>query len=100
VSLGVAKPIRALVKLLQRLAAGEEVEITGTERKDEVGETARAVTDIKLFLAKKAREEAEAKALQDLRAVERRKIEMKRSHRIRISGACVCGNGLFLSQWC
>jgi methyl-accepting chemotaxis protein len=37
---GIAKPMRALVGLLQRLAKGEEIEITGTERKDEIGETA------------------------------------------------------------
>jgi len=39
---GIAKPMRALVGLLQRLAKGDDIEITGTERKDEIGETALA----------------------------------------------------------
>jgi methyl-accepting chemotaxis protein len=69
---GVAKPMRALVGDLQRMAKGEEIDVTGTERKDEVGETARAVNDIKVMLAEKARQEAEAKIAQDkLTAAER-----------------------------
>jgi methyl-accepting chemotaxis protein len=62
---GIAKPMRALVALLQRLAKGEDVEITGTERQDEIGETARAVNGIKDMLAEKARHEAEAKITQE-----------------------------------
>jgi methyl-accepting chemotaxis protein len=39
---GVAKPMRVLVALLQRLAGGDyAVEIAGTERKDEIGEMAK-----------------------------------------------------------
>ncbi len=69
---GISRPLRGLVTLLQRMAKGEEIEITGTERKDEVGETARAVNDIKVMLAEKARQEAEAKVAQDkLTAAER-----------------------------
>src|ERR1051325_7069775 len=69
---GIAKPMRALVDGLQRMAKGEDIEIAGTERKDEVGETARAVNEIKVMLADKARQEAEAKAAQDkLTAAER-----------------------------
>jgi methyl-accepting chemotaxis protein len=73
---GIAKPMRALVGLLQRLAKGEDIEITGTERKDEIGETARAVNEIKEMLAEKARLEAEAKAEQDRIVAERRKRDM------------------------
>ncbi len=62
---GIAKPMRVLVGLLQRLAKGEDIEITGTERKDEIGETAQAVNGIKVMLAQKARDEAEAKIRQD-----------------------------------
>jgi methyl-accepting chemotaxis protein len=62
---GIAKPIRTLVALLQRMAKGEEVEITGTERKDEIGDTANAVNGIKAMLAEKARLEAEQKAEQE-----------------------------------
>jgi methyl-accepting chemotaxis protein len=69
---GISRPLRGLVALLQRMAKGENIEITGTERKDEVGETARAVNDIKVMLAEKARQEAEAKIAQDkLTAAER-----------------------------
>jgi methyl-accepting chemotaxis protein len=69
---GIAKPMRSLVGLLQRMAKGEDIEIAGTERKDEVGETARAVNEIKVMIAEKARQEAEAKAAQDkLTAAER-----------------------------
>jgi methyl-accepting chemotaxis protein len=66
---GIAKPMRALVALLQRMAKGEDVEITGTERADEIGETGRAVNEIKVMLAEKARAEAEAKAEQDRKAM-------------------------------
>jgi len=73
---GVAKPMRALVGLLQRLAKGEDVEITGTERKDEIGETAQAVNGIKVMLAQKARDEAETKIKQDQVAAQQRKADM------------------------
>jgi methyl-accepting chemotaxis protein len=75
---GIAKPMHALVGLLQRMAKGETIEITGTERKDEVGETARAVNEIKVMLAEKARQEAEAKAEQDRRAAVEREAAMEK----------------------
>ncbi len=75
---GIAKPMRALVGLLQRLAKGEDIEITGTGRKDEIGETAQAVNGIKVMLAQKARGEAEAQARQDQIAAQRRKADMIR----------------------
>jgi methyl-accepting chemotaxis protein len=75
---GIAKPMGNLVGLLQRMAKGEDVEITGTERRDEVGQTARAVTEIKVMLAEKARQEAEAKAEQDRKlAADRAAAEQK-----------------------
>ncbi|MGY8661812.1 methyl-accepting chemotaxis protein [Bradyrhizobium sp. UFLA05-109] len=73
---GIAKPMRGLVGLLQRLAKGEDIEITGTERKDEIGETAQAVNGIKVMLAQKASDEAEAKVEQDRIAAQRRKADM------------------------
>jgi methyl-accepting chemotaxis protein len=75
---GIAKPMRALVGLLQRMAKGETIEITGTERKDEVGETARAVNEIKVMLADKARQEAEAKAELDRQTAADREAAMQR----------------------
>ncbi len=45
---GVAKPIRALVELLQKLANNDfGVEVTGTERKDEIGDVAKAAVIFK-----------------------------------------------------
>jgi methyl-accepting chemotaxis protein len=73
---GIAKPMRILVGLLQRMAKGDEITITGTERKDEIGETARAVNEIKAMLSEKARQEAEAKTAQDRIAAEQRKKDM------------------------
>src|SRR5689334_20247779 len=40
---GIARPLGVLVGLLQRMARGEDVEMTGHERGDEIGDTARAV---------------------------------------------------------
>ena len=76
---GVAKPMRALVALLQRMAQGEAVDITGTERKDEVGETARAVNDISVMLAEKAQREAEEKAAADKEKMRREAEEAART---------------------
>jgi methyl-accepting chemotaxis protein len=73
---GITKPLAVLVGLLQRLAKGDEVEITGTERKDEIGATARAVNGIKEMIAEKARREAEEKAEQDRQAVAQRDAAM------------------------
>lgn len=76
VQFGIVRPMSRLVGLLNRLAKGEDIEITGTERGDEVGETATAVNEIKVMLAKKARQEAEAKGKQDQIAAQQRKADM------------------------
>ena len=77
--LGITKPMRNLVGVLQRMAKGENLEVPGIRRKDEIGETARSVEGIKLMLAEKARQEAEAKAAQDQAAEEQRqKVEEER----------------------
>jgi methyl-accepting chemotaxis protein len=73
---GIARPMRVLVGLLQRLAKGEDIEITGTERKDEIGETAQAVNGIKVMLAQKARDDAETRTKQDQIAAQQRKADM------------------------
>ncbi|MCP9626647.1 methyl-accepting chemotaxis protein [Rhodopseudomonas palustris] len=75
---GVAKPMGSLVGLLQRMAKGEAVDMTGVDRKDEIGETARAVEGIKLMLEEKARQEAAAKAEQDRTIAAQRKQDMAR----------------------
>ncbi|NVN84844.1 MAG: MCP four helix bundle domain-containing protein [Rhodopseudomonas sp.] len=73
---GIAKPMRALVGLLQRMARGETVEMTGTDRNDEIGETARAVDGIKAMLAERAVKEAEEKAEQERKLAIQRKQDM------------------------
>lgn len=73
---GIAKPMGVLVGLLQRMAKGEEIEITGAERKDEIGETARAVNEIKAMITEKARHDAEAKTALEHIAAEQRKKDM------------------------
>jgi methyl-accepting chemotaxis protein len=73
---GIARPLGVLVALLQRMAKGEDVEMTGHERGDEIGDTARAVDGVKTMLAEKARVEAEAKVKQDEIAARQRRAEM------------------------
>ncbi|MGJ5206133.1 methyl-accepting chemotaxis protein [Bradyrhizobium sp. HKCCYLR20261] len=73
---GIARPLGLLVGLLQRMARGEEVEMTGHERGDEIGDTARAIDGVKKMLAEKARAEAEAKIAQDELAARQRRAEM------------------------
>jgi methyl-accepting chemotaxis protein len=73
---GIARPLGALAALLQRMARGEDVEMTGQERGDEIGDTARAVDGVKTMLAEKARADAEAKITQDERAARQRRQDM------------------------
>jgi methyl-accepting chemotaxis protein len=74
----VTKPLAVLVGLLQRLAKGEEVEITGIERRDEIGATARAVNGIKEMIAQKAQREAQEKVEQDRRSATERDAALAR----------------------
>jgi methyl-accepting chemotaxis protein len=65
--LGITNPLGALVNVLQRMAKGEELDVVGADRKDEIGDTARAVTAIKQMIAEKAAVEAAEKADRDLK---------------------------------
>jgi methyl-accepting chemotaxis protein len=78
VQFGIARPIGQLVGDLQAMARGQEVEVSGTERGDEIGQTANAVNGIKLMLAEKAKQEAEAKADQDRKLALQRKDDMNK----------------------
>jgi methyl-accepting chemotaxis protein len=79
---GIARPLGVLVALLQRMARGEDVEMTGHERGDEIGDTARAVDGVKTMLAEKARAEAEAKIKHDeIEARQRRADMLQLAHR-------------------
>jgi methyl-accepting chemotaxis protein len=71
---GVAKPIRAIVALLQQLASGHyDVEIHGAERKDEVGDVAQAAVVFKDNGLAKIRMEAEQKEAEKRVTAQRRK---------------------------
>jgi methyl-accepting chemotaxis protein len=74
----ITKPLAVLVDLLQRLAKGEEVEITGVGRRDEIGATARAVNGIKEMIAEKSQREATEKAEQDRRSADERAAALTR----------------------
>ncbi|MGO3931868.1 methyl-accepting chemotaxis protein [Rhodopseudomonas pseudopalustris] len=76
VQFGIARPIGRLVGDLQKMARGESVEVSGTERGDEIGQTANAVEGIKLMLDDKARLEAGEKAEQDRRLAAQRKQDL------------------------
>jgi len=73
---GIARPLSALVALLQRMAKGETVEMTALGRGDEIGDTARAVDEVKQMLSEKARAEAEAQVRQDQIAAQQRRADM------------------------
>ncbi|MBV8922715.1 methyl-accepting chemotaxis protein [Bradyrhizobium sp.] len=71
---GVAKPIRAIVALLQQLASGNyDVEIHGADRKDEVGDVAQAAVVFRDNGLAKIRMEAEQKEAEKRAAAQRRK---------------------------
>jgi methyl-accepting chemotaxis protein len=73
---GISTPIRNLAAPLEKLSRGEEAEITGLSRRDEIGTIARAVNGIRLMLAERARRDAEQKMAAEQAAAERRKAEM------------------------
>jgi methyl-accepting chemotaxis protein len=73
---GIARPIRAVVQLLQSLAGGSfNIEIAGTERRDEVGDVAKTALVFKENGLAKIRMEAEQKEAEQ-RAVVVRKQDM------------------------
>jgi methyl-accepting chemotaxis protein len=75
---GIAKPIRGLVAILQKLAGGDlAVEVSGTERHDEVGEVARAALIFKENGLAKIRLEREQKEAEQ-RAAEEKQIAAER----------------------
>jgi len=71
---GIAKPIRAIVGVLQELAAGRyQVEISGLDRKDEVGAVAKTAEVFRENGLAKIRMEAEQKEMEQRSAAQRRK---------------------------
>ncbi|MGE0063181.1 MAG: methyl-accepting chemotaxis protein [Xanthobacteraceae bacterium] len=63
----VIKPMVAFNDAITRMAKGEDVEIPCTDRKDEIGDTARGVNAIREMVAEKAAKEAAEKADRDLK---------------------------------
>ncbi|MGZ3319558.1 MAG: methyl-accepting chemotaxis protein [Xanthobacteraceae bacterium] len=73
----IARPMSALSVSMQELANGNfAVVLPGLGRKDEIGDVAQAVENFKVKPEEKAREEAEAKAMQDQIAAKQRKADM------------------------
>jgi methyl-accepting chemotaxis protein len=73
----IVAPLAALTAAMKQLANGNfGVVLPGLERKDEVGDMAHAVEGFKVRAAEKAREEAEAKIVQDEAIARQRKAEM------------------------
>ncbi len=76
---GITRPLGGLTSGMQELAGGNfGVILPGTERKDEVGDMARAVETFKVKAEEKARDEAATKLKQDQIAAEQRKADMHR----------------------
>jgi len=73
---GIAKPIRAVVELLQQLAGGKyDIDISGTERGDEVGDVAKAALVFKENGLARIRMEREQKEA-EVRAAAQRRTDM------------------------
>ena len=76
-TIGIARPLDRLVKVLQRMAQGEiDAQIKEAARRDEIGAVGKAVEGIKAMVARKAAEEAEVKRLADAAAAAERKRTM------------------------
>jgi methyl-accepting chemotaxis protein len=84
---GVAKPMRILVALLQKLAGGDyDIEIDGADRRDEIGEVAKTALVFKQNgLAKirmeREREELEKRAAADREAAAANKVRMEQQQK-------------------
>ncbi|MBW7960744.1 methyl-accepting chemotaxis protein [Bradyrhizobium sp. BR 10261] len=75
---GIARPIRAIVELLQELAAGNyDVEVRGLDRRDEVGEVAKTAEVFRENGLAKIQMEAEQKEAEKRSAAQRRQDMMQ-----------------------
>nr|WP_156295387.1 methyl-accepting chemotaxis protein [Methylobacterium aquaticum] len=73
--LGIVRPSKRLVSVLQRMAGGDiDADIKEASRRDEVGQIGKAVEGIKALVAQKAAEQAEIKRIaEEAATVERRR---------------------------
>ncbi|UYO48553.1 HAMP domain-containing protein [Rhodopseudomonas palustris] len=73
----VLRPLAELGGALHKLAQGRlDLTLPGLDRKDEIGDMANAIEDLKVHAAAKAREEAEARIRQDAIAAAQRRADM------------------------
>ncbi|AVT83157.1 methyl-accepting chemotaxis protein [Rhodopseudomonas palustris] len=73
----VLRPLAELGGALHKLAQGQlDLTLPGLDRKDEIGDMANAIEDLKVHAAAKAREEAEARIRQDAIAAAQRRADM------------------------
>ncbi|MEI2386533.1 methyl-accepting chemotaxis protein [Breoghania sp. JC706] len=76
---GISQPITRLTAALRKLATGETLdEIAGADRRDEIGDIARAVDQIRVAAEEEARNKAEADAANRARQEEERRSTMMR----------------------
>ncbi len=75
VSLSITRPLRAIERAMRRLAKGDDAEVPGVARGDEIGEMARAVQVFKNGLSERARLAAEQLAAQEARDRRARALE-------------------------
>ncbi|KAA0121256.1 methyl-accepting chemotaxis protein [Methylobacterium sp. P1-11] len=77
VHFGLARPLKNLVSVLQRMAKGDiDADIAEAARRDEIGQVGKAVEGIKSMVARKAAEEAQTKRIADEAAVAERRRTM------------------------
>ena len=77
--LTIARPMAALTKAMRELADGNfAVVLPGLGRKDEIGDVAQAVETFKVKAEQKARDDAEARMMQEKTAAQQRKADMHR----------------------
>jgi methyl-accepting chemotaxis protein len=77
VTRSVVRPLKKLTEAMRELAGGNfGVVLPGLDRKDEIGDMAKAIETFKVKAEEKARDEAEVKIKQDELAAKQRKVDM------------------------
>jgi methyl-accepting chemotaxis protein len=95
----VTKPIGGIVKEIEKLSAGNhDIEIPGTERKDEIGLMARSVVSFRDAAIEKARLEAEAAEQQRLGEEERHRSSDAQAESAQVQARMIGAVGSGLSR--
>ena len=92
-TIGITRPLKRLVAVLDRMAQGAiDAEIAAARRDDEIGAVGRAVEAIKAFMAAKAGEEAEIKRHADEAASrERQRVQVELADRFEATVVGIVG---------